>query len=329
MKKQNLRKKALFPAVSMALASIIALSGVTYAWFTKGDSASLQNLYLDVQEAQGVEISLNAVDWKSSFIGEEVSTASYVSDAGFSSVTQYPIGTINPVSSSGKLDNGKMKMYLGEVKDVLDGEVSKRLLTSTQQTDVNGTDKGNYIAFDVFVKNSSGKAQTLSLGTSSDVKDAKGTAGASKAARVGFVHLGNTTDGSEAAMNLNNSIEDNVTIWEPNATSHVGEYKNSSNAVNYKGLNAEFKEADKVDLTSVFGETAPDTTYTSAVNGLVRELKDVGEDTNINWSLPANSITKIRIYIWLEGQDVDCINEVSYSDISTTLQFKVPTTATE
>ena len=34
-------------------------------------------------------------------------------------------------------------------------------------------------------------------------------------------------------------------------------------------------------------------------------------------------ITKIRVYMWVEGQDVDCENQASGSDISFNLQFAV------
>ena len=35
-------------------------------------------------------------------------------------------------------------------------------------------------------------------------------------------------------------------------------------------------------------------------------------------------ITKIRVYMWIEGQDVDCENNASGSDITFKLEFKVP-----
>ena len=54
---------------------------------------------------------------------------------------------------------------------------------------------------------------------------------------------------------------------------------------------------------------------------------------NVDISTPANSssnqkifdlessITKVRIYMWLEGQDVDCEDNASYGDISFKLEF--------
>ena len=39
-------------------------------------------------------------------------------------------------------------------------------------------------------------------------------------------------------------------------------------------------------------------------------VKDATKATN--FCLPANRICKMRIYVWLEGQDVDCINYASH-----------------
>ena len=35
-------------------------------------------------------------------------------------------------------------------------------------------------------------------------------------------------------------------------------------------------------------------------------------------------ITKVRIYMWVEGQDVDCENNASGSDITYDVQFSIP-----
>jgi hypothetical protein len=40
----------------------------------------------------------------------------------------------------------------------------------------------------------------------------------------------------------------------------------------------------------------------------------------------SKTYSKMRVYIWLEGQDVDCINNISNGDFSVTLQFAVPET---
>ena len=51
-------------------------------------------------------------------------------------------------------------------------------------------------------------------------------------------------------------------------------------------------------------------------------IKTVMNNTNNEQILTLNSgITKLRIYMWIEGQDVDCEDNASYGDISFSLEF--------
>ena len=38
----------------------------------------------------------------------------------------------------------------------------------------------------------------------------------------------------------------------------------------------------------------------------------------------AQGVTKVRVYMWVEGQDIDCEDTVSGSDITFKLEFKLP-----
>jgi hypothetical protein len=38
-------------------------------------------------------------------------------------------------------------------------------------------------------------------------------------------------------------------------------------------------------------------------------------------SLPAYSVTKFTVYVWFEGQDIDCINKASGDKITIDLKF--------
>lgn len=55
--KTNLKKKALLPVVAMLVASVIALSGVSYAWFSLSETAKLTGIDVNVQSASGIKIS--------------------------------------------------------------------------------------------------------------------------------------------------------------------------------------------------------------------------------------------------------------------------------
>ena len=298
--KQNLRKKALVPAIAMVVASVIAQSGVTYAWFTTGNTASVTGLDVNVQTANGIQISLDAASWRSVITADDIVTA--INTNAYSNVVmQYPAGEIAPVSSAGNVVNGKLEMFYGEYNK--DGTL--RSEAEVEQTRTSG---GNFVAFDLFFKSSMDQVLTLNLGDTASF--VQGTAalggsanvGTEKAVRVAFLPMGSAASPA-AARGLTG--EGDIVIWEPNASSRADGVEADAGKLAYKGFKAGF---DAV-----------------AENELGDEQVQAVETVNdaIDFNLKAG-INKIRVYIWLEGQDVDCINNISFGDFTTNLAFSVP-----
>ena len=67
MKKKSLVKKALLPAIVAVMCSLLALTSVSYAWFTMGNEASVGAIDVNVQAAEGLQISATGAEqsWKS------------------------------------------------------------------------------------------------------------------------------------------------------------------------------------------------------------------------------------------------------------------------
>ena len=61
MKKVKLVKKALLPAVIAVFCSLVALTSVSYAWFTLGNDASIEGMDVNVQAAEGIQISADPI----------------------------------------------------------------------------------------------------------------------------------------------------------------------------------------------------------------------------------------------------------------------------
>lgn len=298
--KQNLRKKALVPAIAMVLASVIALSGVTYAWFTTGNTASVTGLDVNVQAANGIQISLDAAAWRSILTADDL-----INTAGNANVAiQIPTNEIAPVSTAANVVDGKMEMFLGAY-------ASNGTLTSIKEVETNGK-SGNYIAFDLYFKSS--MAQTLSLDMGDDqsfvkcvdlVTGSASNVGTDKAVRVAFLDMGSAATPA-AARALKDA--ETVKIWEPSATSRADGVEDEAGKLAYKGFNAEFSDIAESDLNT---------------SGYVTDVTTYTEPSNFKFELEAG-INKVRIYIWLEGQDVDCINNISFGDFTTNLAFSVP-----
>ena len=300
--KKNMRKKALLPALSMLLASVIALSGVTYAWFTTSNTAKVSNLDVNVAAANGIQVSLDATSWRSVISAEELK-AFIQNPVNYSSHTsQYPSAEgveIAPVSTAGVIEDGKMVMYFGEI-------TQNGTLKSTLETEKARLDGGNFVAFDLFFKSSTD--QMLSFDSASGVMgtSASGTSlGTEKAVRVAFIPLGSAATPT-AAKTLKGDANTKAKIWEPNEDTRIEGSEHPAGKLDCYGFNAEFDKAEG-DLTE--GTDIVKVETFSGSTELV-ELKA--------------GITKIRVYIWLEGQDVDCVNQISYGDFATNLQFSVP-----
>ena len=294
MKQKNLVKKALFPAIIALLCSFVALTSVSYAWFTMGSTATLQEMDLKVTTSEGLQISTTGD------AGTYKSTISLTDLQADGTNNEFP-AEVNPVSTIGKIVNGNQNMFKGSVTD-------GKLTSATAGED--------YIVFDLYIQSS--KEYGLIIDTDSYVKSAndkatEGTGQTHLASRVSFVDLGSAAKIADAKA-LGTDVDGTATIWEPNSTKrstgaiNQGDQSDGSN-VAYKGLKATFNGILLEDLGD--SETAE-----------VSTIKDSDLATTPVVDLEAG-YNKIRVYIWLEGQDVDCVNEIAGGTLKIKLNFKV------
>lgn len=287
MKKKNTAKKAVLPALLAVLCSTAALTSVSYAWFTMGNTASVERIDVNVQAADGMQISADAKSWKSLLPVDELKSDKLQN--------QFPT-ELKPVSTVGNVNQGSMDMFLGTVQE--DGTI-----TATKDTE-------SYIQFDLYVKLDGDKPFSLAAGSS--VVDGNKDILSSTAARVAFVNEGVVTTGVATDAQALSAGKEAV-IWEPNAT--VRNSTNSNNKIqgvqDYNGVNSEI----------VAGLSAED--YAKCFEKVDVEAVDLASSDLELFTLKAG-INKVRVYIWLEGQDIDCSNEISKGTLSTTLKFSIP-----
>ena len=288
MKKVKLVKKALLPAVIAVFCSLVALTSVSYAWFTLGNDASIEGMDVNVQAAEGIQISADAKDWKSYLhvndLNDEALTSNY-----------FPTDDFLPMSSAGTVVDGKQQMYFGVV-----GTDGKELTTTLEEEN---DEKAYFIAFDLYVNLAVGKEFYLDSTSNVSLLDGKENK-SHLAARVSFINLGTATS-SDDALNLSSQVGDTI-IWEPNSTTHISEVKQTGK-LSYNGVNAEGTIANK-DVTDT--KLAAVTTF------------DLNSNDYRLFYLGAG-FTKIRVYIWLEGQDADCLNVISGGGFTVNLAFEI------
>ena len=142
-----------------------------------------------------------------------------------------------------------------------------------------------------------------------------GGLGAETAVRIGLLLTPVDTAGAPTGA------EPEFFVYEPNANAHID---GSYGFVDTPSLTGGETLVDRDHLItqtfSTWEESDP------VEHGVV--VKDLGEftsDTKL-FSLRAGEVMRIDVYIWLEGQDVDCTNQIRDALLHANLQFDADAT---
>ncbi len=307
----------------------VFLSTSTYAWFTTNRVVSVEMINVKVQTEGSLEISADGLNFKAGITEADIvgaHTGEYPN-----SVNQLP-AYIEPVSTVGNLDNnGFMEIYYG---DISTNDIGDYIIVSEKSTEVESYGEesdGKFVAFDLFLR--SNVAKDLYLSNESKVTyNGEFSTGVENAIRLAFVVEGNTRSDSALTtiQSLKSNNRDNVYIWEPNYNTHTQTgvrharevygltiTNNTTERVLYDGIKSIFDASENITFGMANSTNYPD--YFEAVTPKIVTANDNSEYQYFMY-LEAG-VTKVRVYLWLEGQDVDCENGASVGDLSFSLQF--------
>ncbi len=325
-RKEKERKYRIFYLLLLLLVTALSLSVSSYAWFTTNRLARVDLLDVNVRAQGGVEISTDGINWKAAINVEDIVSAR---DNYPTSLNQIP-KTLEPVSTVGEVSNGLINIFYGKVENNLNGDY---ILTSQKNVEEEGFDEnstGKFITFDLFFKTS--ESTRLYLTPESIITyGGDYSVGIENAMRVAFVNEGNTFTGDSSAniQSMMTNDSDDVYIWEPNYNKHtlsgVANAKNTyglnideeSLSLSYDGVKSEISSSQGIKASNAKESIYP--TLFEKVNISYYTKTDFSENIEV-FSLN-KGITKIRVYMWIEGQDVDCENDASVGNISLNLQF--------
>lgn len=133
--------------------------------------------------------------------------------------------------------------------------------------------------------------------------------GAEMAMRIGI----RVTEVDANGTNSGNSV---FYIYEPNADSHI------DGSTGYVKTPSATDAADLTDTALLIRQSASSWVDSDPVEqGVV--IKNLGEfmDSPTLFTLQANEMVRLDVYIWLEGQDIDCISAIDEAKIMACLQF--------
>lgn len=362
MKKQNEknesnnRKKRLLLLLLLLVLSISLLGVATHAWFTSNKKVNVGDINVDVRAVNGLEISADAVNWGVKIDKDDlIETPEYTSQ-----INQLP-DSLGAVSTIKELtDANLLKMFDGTVAtNCPDGGTEcddpTYTLTTKEATETRCFDsdsKGaanatavpncsgqHVLAFDIFLKVDRDDT-TLYLTENAGVfNTSMNDLGIKNTTRVAFVVQGHmdsetyrTSDTAVADIQAMQNGEQ-VILWEPNYDAHTsagvaaakqfyaieGLTAGTGNSLQkYQGVSTNITtpilltETNSTVNPDYFADVTPD--ITSPAEGSVRQSSKITLQSGV---------TKVRVYFWVEGQDVDTENTATGSDMKLALEFSI------
>lgn len=308
-----MKKKTKFTALMSSLAMVLILattvSTATYAWFTRGTTATASGFDFTASAASGIQVSTDAVTWKSSLsnLDFDLTPGQPQENSRLSIGSMEPVSTIDAANGSGEFD-----FYTA---------------TSGDGNFTLSADTDNYLVFDLYFLNQGANALDLMLSATSAVTDGANDEDASLSTRVGFIVEGSDNDVA-TALALNGGV--GTYIWEPNSTdrsaSALAAGATNSAKYYYNGISAD-NGGSAISAIDPYGHLS-----SGAYTTLVNSTNDVAiGDANVITTLPGagvGQITKIKVFVWMEGQDVDSNNAASTGDVAVSLSFDSGAAAT-
>lgn len=307
--------------IFLTFLTALLLTMTTYAWFSANNIFEIETFDIQVASRGGLLISTDAKEFKGvvgmlDFLKAENSYPT--------NVNQMPLNVV-PVSSAGEVEKGKLKIFRGEVEQEKDYFLHAK--RSLERSGIGSKSEGDFIAFDVFIK--SPRNNFLYLDPNSTIKSSTDeSTGIENAFRIAFVKHGSLLESAsvQSLYNLNNNER---FIWELNSNAHNTTAREHAfnhygliikdDRLKYDGIREEIPRNLKIRIKDATEIKYP--RYFKRVNPEI--ISDKNNNRPLELFPISEGINKIRIYIYLEGQDVDCEDGSNYGRLAVNFEFFV------
>ena len=340
--KSKKRKNKTKTLILLLFLTIVMLATSTYAWFTANKTVKISNIDVNVAAASGIQISTDASVWKTLITTTDISEGYTV--GSYTDKNQLP-GSMVPVSTPGTATSGYLNFYKGTVEA---NETTGLYELSAEACDpeAKSTTNGDFIAFDIFLRLDTASDVYLENGSGVIVKEGTTDKGLQYASRMAFVTEGHGATLASQTDLVSPNTASQIIILEPNYDGHNGygvqqaktyytKYTYASGianlvagtgngAITYDAIKAEIASTDPIELSLT--NATDKSTYFQTMSNVQKTTTafsnaDEGEENLLLYTAMPAGVTKIRVYMWIEGQDVDCENNASGSDLTFNLSF--------
>lgn len=303
----------------------------TYAWFSSSLDVNISNFKMTTSSETGLTISLDGINWGNSVEISKETILNNLEEVYPDNVNQWSreLGPVSTVGISNN-DSNRFEIFVNEntiikKKNNFDTLVFKpiKLLENKKY------DKAEFIAFDIFLKNVTGSPKSDNLyldeGTKFEIKSEKDST-VLNSMRMGMIFMDSISKKSTPTQIQKIKCNNKCTqiIYEPSATSHSKEIIDLA-----KEHNILLEDNQSYPTYAVYNGGS-NVNIWSGIFGSEYEFNSnifKKQETITDFSKPISKlpdgIMKIRVYIWIEGQDIDVVELISDGyELSCSINFR-------
>ena len=333
-KNKKRKKKYFLMLISIFLIGVLLIFSA-YAWFSTSLNVRVKTFNMIVTKNSGLTISFDAINYDSFVEISEDMLINKLKETYPNNTSQWSGNGLIPVSTAGISNPNThiFDIFWSEGVIYKNSRVRENGWVRTTLTDESYRRSVNrYIAFDVFLKNVTGSPidDNLYFDTDSQItidgEISEEMMGLINSIRIGLVKVGSaplkTSYQEVQNITCNNNCES--IIFEPYSKQHTDLSIERAQKYGLELVNGErfptyayIKEANKMQVAdTISGSPKLDMNYFKLQETITEEDFD-----KPLFQIP-NGVTKVRIYVWLEGQDIDSLETDSEgADIDISISF--------
>ena len=297
----------------------VLLIASSYAWFSTSLNVKIKEFNMIVSRNSGLSISFDGINFDKAIEISRDTLINGLTKTYPNHVNQWAATGLTPVSSNGIEDNNSyfFDIYSSSGVRYRNRQKDHGFITTTKVTETKPRSFNNYIAFDIFFKNETGSPVADNLyfdeGTTAYMTSDSGDEmqGLVNSLRIGIVKVGTVPIESDARTIQNIQCNHNCksVIYEPNSTAHT--MLSRERAAKY---NLDLKDNEEFPTFAMIKAGGPiyvedNISGSSKIDynyfALQSTMKDGDFDKPL-FTIP-DGITKARVYLWIEGQDIDSL----------------------
>ncbi|MCQ2483970.1 MAG: hypothetical protein MJ168_01405 [Clostridia bacterium] len=295
--KKTMKKRAFISAIAMLIVSAIVLTSSTFAWFSMSKEAQVSSMNLNITTADGISISANTKKFGTTVTVDDIIPTADNAGKGLAADADHTNNIpelLAPASSRLTLSASD-----GYLPAFFTGSISENGYY-VNTTKVASDKDGKYVVFDLFVQVSENNKVVSFKGSSIENTEES----VLKVMRMGIINCGYEEYQNRANVKTKTtSNRSNISLWvvDGNASDNTLYIDHAGDFVKESG--------------GVYTQYGVDPTYAANV------CKSADADGLTFTAM--KGVNRIRIYLWVEGNDPDCTNDVAGNNFDFNLKLSI------